>query len=299
MPEPRSRKKAEEPKEEKSIEQKKCFVIMPFTTPSSYKEADHFQKVYNTIIKPAVKMAGFEAVRVDEDKICDSIIDKIWKNIIECDMAICDLSGRNPNVMYELGIRQAYDKPVVLIQDDVTDRIFDVSAISTVSYSSERIYEKVQEDQKRIADAITETYKGKNPSPILTAYKLSKAEISEESVSENDIKLEMLKSILKSIERRLSNIENDNISNKNITNAFALAEKEAKYRSIMNSLHDIDLMSDGFVSIDEIEEIGRKLREIKVKIMFDKMLETVQRATLRDYYDQLEDKLKKIKEDLS
>lgn len=47
-------------------------------------------------------------------------------------MAICDLSSRNPNVMYELGIRQAYGKKVVLIQDDATDKIFDVAGINTV-----------------------------------------------------------------------------------------------------------------------------------------------------------------------
>ena len=83
---------------------------------------------------------------------------KILKNLIECDMAICDLSSRNPNVMYELGIRQAYGKKVVLIQDDATDRIFDVAGINTVFYKKDRLYENVIKAKGDITNAIKETY---------------------------------------------------------------------------------------------------------------------------------------------
>lgn len=83
---------------------------------------------------------------------------KILKNLIECDMAICDLSSRNPNVMYELGIRQAYGKKVVLVQDDATDKIFDVAGINTVFYKRDRLYENVIKAKDDIANAIKETY---------------------------------------------------------------------------------------------------------------------------------------------
>jgi len=43
--------------------------------------------------------AGYEPVRVDQNKISDQIIAKIIENIVECDMAICDLSTNNPNVL--------------------------------------------------------------------------------------------------------------------------------------------------------------------------------------------------------
>lgn len=110
---------------------KTCFVIMPISDQPKYP-AGHFDKIYEQIIVPAVKEAGFEPIRADSNQICDSIMQKILKNLVECDMAICDLSSRNPNVMYELGIRQAYGKKVVLIQDDATDKIFDVAGINTV-----------------------------------------------------------------------------------------------------------------------------------------------------------------------
>ena len=136
---------------------KPCFVIMPISDQPQYP-AGHFNKIYEQIIVPAVKEAGVEPVRADSNQICDSIMQKILKNLVECDMAICDLSSRNPNVMYELGIRQAYGKKVVLIQDDATDKIFDVAGINTVFYKRDRLYENVIKAKDDIANAIKETY---------------------------------------------------------------------------------------------------------------------------------------------
>lgn len=136
---------------------KPCFVIMPISDQPQYP-AGHFNKIYEQIIVPAVKEAGFEPVRADSNQICDSIMQKILKNLVECDMAISDLSSRNPNVMYELGIRQAYGKKVVLIQDDATDKIFDVAGINTVFYKRDRLYENVIKAKDDIANAIKETY---------------------------------------------------------------------------------------------------------------------------------------------
>lgn len=129
--------------------EEKCFVIMPISNQGDYP-LGHFTKVYEQIIKPAVIEAGFTPYRVDENNICDAIINKIFDAIQECPMAICDLSNRNPNVLYELGLRQAYDKPVVLIQDDKTESIFDISGISTVFYKSSRLYEDVIEARENI-----------------------------------------------------------------------------------------------------------------------------------------------------
>lgn len=86
---------------------KTCFVIMPFSSPESYD--DHFTKIYNQIFIPAIKKAGYEPYRTDENKICDSIINKIFDGVQKSAMVLCDLSSRNPNVLYELGLRQAYD----------------------------------------------------------------------------------------------------------------------------------------------------------------------------------------------
>ena len=59
----------------------KCFVMMPFSDHLEY-EQNHFSKVFNQIIKPAIMQAGYEPVRVDQNKISDQIIAKIIENII-------------------------------------------------------------------------------------------------------------------------------------------------------------------------------------------------------------------------
>lgn len=168
---------------------KKCFVMMPISNQGNYPEG-HFTKVYEQIFKPDIEKAGYEPYRVDENSISDSIIGKIFEAIQECPMALCDLSNRNPNVLYELGIRQAYDKPVVLVQDDKTERIFDVSGISTVQYKSNRLYEEVMAAREKIIRAITETKSGKRNS-IIKIVKAQTAEISTDDISKED-KIEIM-----------------------------------------------------------------------------------------------------------
>lgn len=162
----------------------KCFVIMPISDQGDYP-AGHFTKVYEQIIKPSIEEAGYKAYRVDENNICDAIINKIFSAIQECPMAICDLSNRNPNVLYELGLRQAYDKPVVLIQDDKTEKIFDVSGISTVFYKSTRLYEDVIEARENIKNAIISTKEGK-VNTLAKVIKVNTADFSQVEVSQDD-----------------------------------------------------------------------------------------------------------------
>ena len=61
--------------------------------------------------------AGFKSVRADEVRQTNLIHLDVLQKLIESPMAICDLSSRNPNVLFELGLRQAFDKPVVLVQE--------------------------------------------------------------------------------------------------------------------------------------------------------------------------------------
>lgn len=60
-------------------------------------------------------------------------------------------------MLYELGIRHAFDKPVVLVQEAGQSRIFDITGVTTVDYRKARRYDEVLEDQKKITDALIET----------------------------------------------------------------------------------------------------------------------------------------------
>ena len=196
--------------EQNEGKKEKCFVIMPISDQGDYPQG-HFTKVYEQIIKPSVEEAGYEAYRVDENNICDAILNKIFSAIQECPMAICDLSNRNPNVLYELGLRQAYDKPVVLIQDDQTDKIFDVSGISTVFYKSTRLYEDVIKARENIRNAILATKNGK-ANTLAKIMKVSAADFSQVEVSQDDKMNVVLNGIYNEI-KKLTDKEQRNESN--------------------------------------------------------------------------------------
>lgn len=113
--------------------EKTCFVIMPISESGSYPEG-HFKRVYEYIIKSACLKAQFKPIRSDDILNTNYIAIDVIKRIINSDMAICDLSSRNPNVFYELGIRQAFNRPVTLIRDSLTDRVFDIQGFRDIEY---------------------------------------------------------------------------------------------------------------------------------------------------------------------
>ena len=195
---------------------------MPISDQGDY-ENGHFSKVYDQIFKPAIEDAGYEPYRVDENKICDSIIKKIFDAIINCPMALCDLSNRNPNVLYELGLRQAYDKPVVLVQDEKTERIFDVSGINTVGYNSTRLYEHVVEARENITEAIRSTREGKENS-IIKVVKAGIADLPTGELTKEDKVEFMLNSIMKDVQDLKHKDQNNVFSNKDYQ-SFILNQK--------------------------------------------------------------------------
>lgn len=137
-------------------EQKDCFIIMPIADADDYPK-EHFSHVYENIIKPSCEMSGHKAVRADEVKETNLIHLDILKKLIEAPIAICDLSNRNPNVLFELGIRQAFDKPVVLIQEEGTPKIFDITPLRYLEYSKDMKYHDVLSMQNKLKDAIEAT----------------------------------------------------------------------------------------------------------------------------------------------
>lgn len=137
-------------------ENKDCFVIMPISDTDGYDKG-HFSRVYEDIIKPAVENTEFTVTRADEVKETNFIHLDILKQLIDAPIAICDLSSRNPNVLFELGIRQAFDKPVVLIQEEGTPKIFDIGPLRYLEYSKNMKYHDVLKTQTELTESINAT----------------------------------------------------------------------------------------------------------------------------------------------
>lgn len=113
---------------------------MPITTPGIYTEQlsdpEHFPHVLAHLFIPALEEAGLAAI-TPSTVGTELIHAEIIRNLEQADFVLCDLSGLNPNVLFELGIRTSLDRPVILVKDDLTERIpFDLSAINTLTYDS-------------------------------------------------------------------------------------------------------------------------------------------------------------------
>ena len=264
----------------------KCFVMMPFSDHLEY-EQNHFSKVFNQIIKPAIMQAGYEPVRVDQNKISDQIIAKIIENIVECDMAICDLSTNNPNVLYELGLRHAFDKPVVLIRDNKTQNIFDIQGISIIQYRSERLYDEVIEDVNQISSVITANKKGNSGYSMMQLVKLSsKAEFNANDVDANpsNINTALLHQIINMLNSS-NHIRDNIISNEDVDLLIFKADK------IISDNADLINNNNGNKSINlsAIDtELMRMHRSIEDALNYNDTSGT-QRKKLAQRYSQIND----------
>lgn len=142
---------------------KSCFIIMPIADMDDY-EPGHFLRVYEHLIKPACINAGFEPHRADFVAASNYIIIDILRKILDSDLVICDLSGRNPNVLYELGVRQAFNLPTVLIKDIKTPKIFDIQGLRYTEYNHTLRIDEVEKERERIQKSILAT--AANPNDV-------------------------------------------------------------------------------------------------------------------------------------
>lgn len=103
-----------------------CFVMMPF--------GHWLDTYYKDIFVPAIKEAGMEALRADELFSTGTVIEQIWEQIQKAKILLADLSGKNANVFYELGLAHAAHKPVVFTSARLEDVPFDLRHLRVIIY---------------------------------------------------------------------------------------------------------------------------------------------------------------------
>jgi tetratricopeptide (TPR) repeat protein len=116
-----------------------CFVLMPFGKKmDAAGRLTDFDAVYQQIISPAVVQAGLEPVRADEEKIGGTIHKPMFERLMLCHYAVADITGANPNVFYELGIRHALrPRSTVILFREGTVLPFDIVLVRGISYKTD------------------------------------------------------------------------------------------------------------------------------------------------------------------
>ena len=134
----------------------KCGIIMPISAIDGCN-ATHWKDVLN-IIKDSLSSAGFTSKMVSDKEDASVIQATIVQNIYYSDIVVCDVSAKNPNVMFELGLRLAFDKPTVIIKDDKTDYSFDTSPLEHLTYPRDLRFPSILEFKKLLGDKVQKTY---------------------------------------------------------------------------------------------------------------------------------------------
>lgn len=110
-----------------------CFVIQPF-------DKGKFDKRFRDVYEPAIRAAGFEPYRVDNDDGVLVPIDSIEDGIRRCAVCLADITSDNPNVWYELGFAFASNRPVVMVcsNERTGDKYpFDIQHRSIIPYRAD------------------------------------------------------------------------------------------------------------------------------------------------------------------
>lgn len=228
--------------------EKTCFIIMPISDYAPY-ENGHFGRVYEHIIKPAVTRAGFMPLRADEVKRTNYIAIDILKRIINSEMCLCDLSSKNPNVLYELGIRQAFDLPVTFIKDSLTDRVFDIQGFRDVAYDEKMRVDNVTQNIESIAETIVNTYELKEDDEVNSLISLLGIEAAKIVKKEISVDTELILSHLTDIGLRINRIENQINSKTKAANAGKLSEVVIDNQNVFRLG---EKLSNGEITLDKI-----------------------------------------------
>ena len=109
-----------------SLAQGAAFVLMPFSK--------KFDEIYTFGIKEPLISLGLKCERADEIQFTGDILSQVYKRIRESRVIVADMTGRNPNVFYEVGFAHALGKETVLLTRSSADIPFDLRGINHIVY---------------------------------------------------------------------------------------------------------------------------------------------------------------------
>jgi len=176
---------------------------MPISSLGDYPEA-HWLDVFD-IVSEAVDKAGFEARIVSSADASNLIHKTIVQNLYDDPIVVCDVSGKNPNVMFELGLRLAFDRPTIIIKDNATTYSFDTGVIEHLSYPRDLRFAKIVDFKEKLTEKILATHKEAADNPNYSTFlkqfgKFTVAKLDEKVVTGQEYLVEQLQQIQRTLE---------------------------------------------------------------------------------------------------
>jgi hypothetical protein len=181
-----------------------CGIVMPISSIDGCPES-HWVDVLD-IISEAIELADFMPNLVSNGDDAGIIHKRIIQNLYDNPVVVCDVSGKNPNVMFELGIRLAFDKPTIIVKDDKTSYSFDTSSIEHLEYPRDLRFSKIVEFKQKLAEKIRATYEKAQNDPGYTTFlkhfgEFKVAKLEKKEVSSQEFIMDELRQIRDSIRK--------------------------------------------------------------------------------------------------
>lgn len=257
------KKKVQNIEEDKKIvneEQKQvCGIVMPISEIDGLPKS-HWDEVYN-IIAESISSAGFKPNLVSNSEDIGVIQKRIVQNLYENPIVVCDVSAKNPNVMFELGLRLAFDKPTIIVKDDKTNYSFDTSPIEHLEYPRDLRFSKIRDFGDKLASKIISTHKKSlddiEYSTFLKHFGTFKvAKIETEEVTKEDLIMDEIRS-LKDMVIRTNRINRGIDSKVRLSNSIGLKNREISFSE------DIVTLCFEGKTLEEIKEICIDLLQMR------------------------------------
>lgn len=181
-----------------------CGIVMPISSLDGCTDA-HWSDVLE-ILTESIEQAGFDGNLVSNADDVGIIQKRIIQNLYDNPIVVCDVSGKNPNVMFELGMRLAFDKPTIIVKDDRTTYSFDTSPIEHLEYPRDLRFSRIVDFKQKLTDKIKATYEKATTDNNYTTFlkhfgEFTVAKLDKKEVSGQEFILEELRSLRMSMRR--------------------------------------------------------------------------------------------------
>lgn len=227
-----------------------CGLIMPISAIEGCS-AEHWLEVKSIVVDSVESISDYDfSVKLVSDQDDAGVIQKrIVQNVYNSDIVICDVSCKNPNVMFELGMRLAFDKPTIIIKDDATDYSFDTGVIEHLNYPRDLRFAKMVAFKKSLADKVSATYKAFQADAshsFLSSFGTFKvAALKQTEGTPDQVMLDMLSDISREVSRLRKNVNP-------FVNANSVKSPD-KMASVSKAVNDFKLNNP---SVNLLERLG-------------------------------------------